>query len=329
MADIIGREIQFGIATEAVRGTADTTADKWQRNVTCNVVERATHVVDESTRGRFEDGIGRRVVQKYVEGNVAGILHVDVLGWYLSNLYGICVTTTPLAPARQHVFTLKQTSQHVSLTLFVKDGSIQQQTYSNGMISTFKIMASIDDYVRYSADFIASVAAANSDTPSYATEYDFIARDIVIKVASSEAGLTGATAVKAKDVEINFDAGAIRDHVVGSYNPNDIYNARMLIEGTFTLNFTDATYKALYLADTPMYMSITITGEAVLAAAHFPMAMFVFNKVQFMDWNRDGDANSLVTSPIAFRAFFNETDQKQSTATLKNVTTAYVNVPTS
>lgn len=329
MTEIIGREVQVGVAVEAVRGTAEATADKWVRKATANVVERATHAVDETTMGRYEDGMGRRLVQLFIEGDISGIMHVDALGWFLGNIYGICNSAVVAGSVYSHVFTLKQNAQHVSLTLFAKDGSVQQSTFSNCMINTLQISASIDDYVRYTASFIGAVAATNADTPSYDTEYDFVARDIVVKVAATEGGLAGATPLKAKNFDITWDQGLIRDHVIGSYTPDDVYNARLMIEGSFTLNFADEVFKDYYLGNSALYMSITITGEANIGGGNFPTVTIVLNKVQFMDWNREGDASALVTSPINFRAFLNTTDQEQSTVTLQNLTTAYTNVPTS
>jgi hypothetical protein len=327
--EIIGREIEFGIATEATRGTAETVADKWARKVTASVVERATHAVDDTTRGRLEDGEGRRKVQSHIEGDVEGILHADVLGWLLSNIYGVVVSTQVTGAIYSHAFSLGQNIQHQSLTLFAKDGAVQQSTFSNAMINTLEISAAVDDYVRFNASFIASVAASNSDTPSYDTEYDFIARDITVKIADAEAGLSAASAVKIKDLTLSWDQGLIRDHVVGSYTPDDIYNARLLIEGNFTLNFADETFKDLYLGNGAKYMSITIEGVADLGSGNKPTITVVLNKVQFMDWNRSGGANDLVTEPINFRAFYNATDSEQSTVTLKNLTSAYDNTPSS
>ncbi len=331
--EIIGRQVEFGVATEATRGTAETTADKWMRKVTANVVERALHANDETTRGVLEEGEGRRVVQRYVEGDIEGIAHADVLGFLFANLYGLAVTTEVEADeVYSHVFNLKQNIQHQSLTLFAKDGSVQQSTFNNAMISTLEINATIDDYVRFTASFIAAVAATNSDTPSYDTEYDWIARDITVKLAETEAGLSGATAVKAKDISITFDQGTIRDHVVGSYNPDDVYNAKMMIEGTMTLNFTDEVFKDYYLGNDDLYMSITLTGEAVISTGSSeenPSLQILLHKVQFNDWNRDGGANDLITQEVSFRAYYNATDQKSSQITLQNKTASYPNVPTS
>jgi hypothetical protein len=327
--EIVGREIEFGVATEAVRGAAETTANKWMRKVTANVVERATHALDDTTRGRIEDGEGRRKVQSFIEGDLEGVVHADVLGWLLSNVYGVVLSTNVSGSVYSHVFTLQQGIQHQSLTLFAKDGAIQQSVFSNAMINTLEISAAIDDYLRFSAAFIASVATSNTDTPSYDTEYDFIARDIVVKIAASEGALSGATATKVKDLNITFDQGLIRDHVVGSYTPDDVYNARMMIEGNFTLNFSDETFKDLYLGNDAKYVSITITGEANIGGGNSPIITILLNKVQFMDWNRAGGANDLVGEPIAFRAFYNPSDAQQSKVTLKNLTSAYDNVPSS
>jgi hypothetical protein len=325
--EIVGREIELGIATEASRGSAESTADKWLRKVTANVVERATHAVDDTTRGRLEEGEGRRKVQTHIEGEVEGILHIDLLGWFLANIYGVVVTSTVTGAVKSHVFSLGQNIQHPSLSIFAKDGSVQQSVFSNGMINTLEVSAAIDDYVRFNAGFVASAATSNSDTPSYGTDYDFVARDITIKVADAEAGLGAASAVKAKDVTVTWDQGLIRDHVVGGYTPDDIYNGRLKITGTFTKNFDDETFKDLYLGNAAKYMSITIAGEADLGSGNNPTITLVLNKVMFMDWNRSGAANELVTETVAFEAFYNATDSEQSTATLKNLTASYANVP--
>ena len=327
--EIVGRQVEIGVATEATRGTAETAADKWLRNTTANVVERATHAEDETTRGVLEEGEGRRVVQKHVEGELADILHADAIGFFLANLYGIAVSSNVAGSVYSHVFNMEQNIEHQSLTLFAKDGGVQQLVFDNCMINTLQISAAIDDYVRYTASFIGSTAADNADTPSYDTEYDFIARDIVIKLAASEAGLSGASAIPAKNVDFTYDQGLIRDHVVGAREPDDVYNGRMMITGTMELNFTDETYKDLFLGDDANYMSITITGEADLGGGNNPEIELILYKVQISDWNRSGDANELVTQTVGFKAYFNESDQKQSQTTIQNLTSAYPNVPSS
>jgi hypothetical protein len=266
-------------------------------------------------------------VQKWIEGYMEGIVHADAIGYLFTSLYGKVASTTITGSVKQHVFNLKQNIQHQSLTVFGKDGGVQNLAFAGCMVNTLELNATIDDFVRFTASFIGQTAGDVAVTPSYDTEYDFIGRDISVKIADTEAGLSGATAQKVKSADITFDQGGIRDHVFGSYTPDDVYNAMMMIEGTLTLNFTDETFKDLYLSDSAKYMEINIQGAADIGGGNNPTLTILLHKVQIMDWNRSGDNDSLVESEVSFKAFYNSTDAKQSQVTLKNLTASYPNVP--
>ena len=325
--EIMGRELEVGFATEAVRGSAESTVDKWFKKVACNIVEKADHAQDDATKGVLEDQEGRRVTQKYVEGNIEGIAHVDALGYLFASLYGKVVTTTVSGSVKDHVFTLRQNIEHQSLTVFVKDGGVQQLKIAGAMVNTLELSATIDDYIRFVANIVGKTAADDTNSPSYDTEYDFIGRDIVVKVADSEAGLAAATPIKAKSISVKHDQGLVRDHVFGSLNPDDIYNAKHSIDGELVLNFGEETYKDLFLSDSAKYMSIIITGEADLGGTKYPTITYIFNKIMFDDWNRSGGNDELVTQSLKFKAYYNEADGEASQVTLRNLTSSYANVP--
>ena len=327
MAEIIGRELEVGFSTEGTRGTAEATVDKWSKNVTASIVERAEHADNDTVRGVLEDMEGRRVVQKYIEGDIEGIAHVDAIGYLYSSLYGKVTSAVVAGSVYSHAFTLRQNIEHQSLTVFAKDGGVQNLKFAGCMVNTLEINAAVDDYVRFTAGITGRTAENASVSASYDTEYDFIGRDITVKIADTEAGLAGATATPVKEITVTHDQGSIRDHVLGSYTPSDIYNAKHSIEGEFTLNFTDETFKDLYLGDSSKYMSITIEGEAILGGSYKPTITYIFNKVQFNDWNRSGGADELVTEPISFKCYYNETDEEASKVTLQNLTTVYNSVP--
>lgn len=326
--EIIGRDIQVGFATEAVRGVAETTVDRWGRNVSATILEKALHVQDDTKSGVLEDMEGRRVVQKYIEGDMEGIVHIDAIGYPFSSIYGGVTSTVVDGSVYDHVFALKQNIEHQSISVFAKDGDAQQLVYAGCVVSTLELNATLDDYVRFTAGFVGQSATDDTSTPSFATEYDFIGSDITIKMADSEAGLSSATAIPGKSVNVKHDQGSIRDHVFGNKMPNNIYNAKSSIEGEFQLNFTDETYKDLYLSDDNKYMSITIQGDADLGGGYHPTITYIFNNVYIEDWSRDGGADDLVTQPVKFKAYYNRADQKASTLTLRNLTSTYPNVPT-
>jgi hypothetical protein len=325
--EIIGRELQVGFATEAVRGTAESSVDRWLRNVTTNIIEKAEHVQDDTTRGVLEDMENRRVVKKYIEGDFEGIAQIDALGFLYASVYGKVSSSVVAGSVYDHVFGVKQNTIHQSLTVFTKDGSVQNLKLAGCVVNTLEVSGSVDDFVRVKANIIGQTATDGSASPSYNTEYDFIGKDITIKLADSEAGLSGATAIKVKDFTITHDQGIIRDHVFGSYTPGDLYNSKNSIEGEITINFSDETYKDLYLGDSAKYMQIVIQGTSDLGGGYYPTLTYVFNKVKITDWDRSGGNDELVTEKISFKAFYNETDSEASTVTLRNLTSSYANVP--
>lgn len=321
--EIIGRQIEVGLGLEETRGTAQTVAEKWYKKLNATIVQKVEKKVDESTRNRLEDSLGARIVKKWFEGDLEGNLHADAIGYVLYNLYGSETPVLVGSGVYDHTFAMVNGIQHGSLSIFAKDGSNSQEVFSNGMVSTLELTANVDDYVKFKTSFMAKAASANSDTPSYDTEYDFVGKEITVKMADSEAGLSGATAIPLKELSLTWDTGLIRDHIVGAYEPDDLYNAKMMIEGEFTLNYADDTYKDLFASEDYKYLQIVIEGDALIGSTYHPTITILLNRVQVMDWNRDGGADELVAQPISFKAFYNETDGEQSTIVLRNLTTEY------
>jgi len=325
MSEFVGKEIELGIALESTIGTAETTADKWVKKVSADIMARSEKIIDDSTMGVLEDSQNSRVVKKSFDGDLAGIVHADLIGYFFAQIYGdVSVTEVEAGEVYDHSFSMLQNIIHPTLSIFAKDGGVNQEVFNNGVINTLEINASVDDFVRYTANIMASEASSNSQTPSYDVERDFIGKDITVKTASTEAGLTSADAICLKDISISFDTGAISDYCFGSYSPNAIYNGKMAIEGSFTKNYTDDTFKDLFTSDTANYMQIVIAGDATLAGSNSPTVTILLNKTQIQDWSRSGGADELVTEEVSFKAFYNTADGEQSTAIVRNVTDEYV-----
>jgi hypothetical protein len=320
--EISGRQIEFGVAVEGVRGTPETTASKWIKNVSADIMARAEKVVDDNSQGVLEDSPNSRVVRKWFDGDLSGIVHADVVGYFFYNIFGDVATATVSGAVKDHTFTMLQNIVHPTLTAFAKDGDVYQGVYDSGVVNTFELSANTDDFVRQSVNMMFAEATSNSDTVSYDTEYDFIGRDITVKIADTEAGLGSAPAQKIKDMSITFDTGAIADFNFGSYFPEN-YNAKLSIEGSFTKNYVDDTFKDLFTNDTAKYMSITIAGDAVLAGSNRPTITITLNKVQIQGWERSGGNDDIVTEDVEFKAFYNNTDSEMATVVVRNITETY------
>lgn len=319
----LGREHEVAVAIEGTRGTAETTPQKWVRKVSADIIPKNTKAIDDSTRGVLEESEGSRVVREWFEGPIGGILHADLIGYFLLNLYGSVTSTLVAASVYSHAFSLDQDIDHPTLSIFRKDGAVESQVYGGGVVSALEISASTEDFVRFTSTVMARNEGVHAESASYDTEYDFIGKDITVKVASTEAGLAGASATKAKTLAIRYDTGAISDFVFGSNNPDDIANGRFSIEIEISKNYEDTTLEALFKSGDYRYMQVSIVGDADLGSSNNPSMTWVFNRVQVQDWERSGDPDAFAEETVTLKAYYNATDAEQSTLTVQNITEFY------
>jgi len=321
--EILGRQLECGVSVESVRGVAESAASVWLKKISTTVVERANKVVDESVRNVMADSLGNRIVQKWIEGDIEGNLHANAIGYLLYSLYGAVSPATVESGVYRHTFSDANTILYPSLSLFAKDGAISNLVFSNVMLNSLEISAAVDDYLKVTGSFMGKESGVSTDTPSYETDYDFIGKDITVKFADTEAGLAGATAVQAKDLTVTWSKDLINNFVLGAEKPSDILASKMAIEGSITVDYEDTTYKALYLADSYKYMQITVTGSQTIGAVSHPILQITLHRVAITDWNREDSAADLSTQPITFKAFYNQTDSKQSEVKLTNTVADY------
>lgn len=325
MPKIIGKNLEFGVALEDTRGTAQSTAEKWIKNTTVNILDKTEQVTDESSHNVLADADDRRVVKTWSEGDLEANVQSDMIGYFLYNLYG-SVTSTEIdtSGAYTHDFTLNNTITHPSLTLFAKDGGVEQQSFAGGMVNSLEINATTDSIVTMTANMLANSGSSNSDTPDYEKEYDFIGKNVSVKIADTESGLDTATATEVKELTLTFETGIIQDYILGQLDPADNLNSGMSITGSISKNYIDSTFKDLFESDNnSKYMKIQIQGDADIGAGNNPELTVILNKVQVTSWERSGGNDELVSEDVEFKAYYNETDGQQSKAQLVNNTEEY------
>jgi hypothetical protein len=318
--EIIGRDIKLGIAVGET-----TEAEKWIKKTSANVRQRVEHAEDDTTRCSIVGSEGRRVTQKYIEGDIDGITHVDVLGYWLANIYGDVSTTDNADGTYTHEFTLDESAFHTPLTLFILEGDTKYQM-NDIHVGSHEITASTDDYVRFSCSVVGKDADSSTETTDYDEESDFIGRDVTIKIADTKAGLDSASALTVKSTTISTDMSLERDHAFGSYDPELIYGPRKEVEITLEKNYIDDTFKDLYEGDDSKFMRITIEGESDISndESGVPAKIeYEFYKVMVTDWDKSDDADALVTEDVTLKAFYNHDEETDNKVTLVNNTADY------
>jgi hypothetical protein len=162
-----------------------------------------------------------------------------------------------------HTFTVLNNNSHPAYTIWgTDDVSAEKSSYC--MLDELELSVDADGYVMYKAKFLGRKRENDSaPTPAYTTENDFRGRDVNIYFASSEAGLSAATAIKAKSVRITIQKNLKEYQAIGSTDIDSIHNQQLLVNGDFELIYDAVTHLDIFEANTKQYMKIEIKNTDV------------------------------------------------------------------
>lgn len=323
MSKFTGAQVNIGFAKEAVRGTAEASATFYIPNVSLSVDDKVEQVLDENTMGVIEDTIGAQVVHKNAEGEFEGKIGDKSIGLLLYALLGTKAVSGPADSAYTHTFTVAQSAQHQSLTIFQDDPN-QDYKYALGMIKSLDIICELGKFISYKVGWLSKLGATATLTPSYSAENSFLPQHGVFKIASTAAGLGAASATAIRSFRLSIAKNLQEDNAIGNIAPVDILNTRIAIEGELEIVFNDETFKTQLLADTAQAMRIDLNNTDVLIGTSSTPRLYIdLNAVKFSEFTRNYSNKDITTATVKFKAYYKLSDTKMITATLINAQTSY------
>lgn len=324
MSKFIGRTADIGIAKEAVRGTAETSATYWLPKVTMSYDDTIEEVMDESSIGVIEDSVNSVIVGKSGEGEIEGNIYDKSFGLVLLSALGGVSTSGPAeTTVYTHTFTIAQSAQHQALTIFQDDGN-QDYKYALAMISQLDLDVALGQFAKFTAQFRSKVGATATLTPSYTAENHFLPQHGSIKIATNIAGLGAASAIDIRSVKLSINKNIEDDRKLGSVDPTDILNKQTSIEGSVELVFNSETFKTQMLASTAQAMRIRLTNSDVIIGSTLnPQITIDLAKVKFSNFKRNYGNNDIVTATVDFKAFYDTTTSSMISVEVKNTATSY------
>ncbi len=323
MSKFIGATADVGIKKEAVRGTAETSADFYLPKMSLTYDDTIEQADDENSIGVIEDMVDRKVVLKVAEGEIEGKISDKAIGLLLYSLLGSKAVSGPTDSAYTHTFTVAQSSQHQSLTFFVDDGN-QDYKYALGMLKSMEIMAEVGKFVNFKIGVRSKIGETATLSPSYTAENNFLAQHATFKIASTQAGLDAASATNIRMVNLKIEKNVEDDRALGTVAPVDILNRQIAIEGELELVFDDEAIKTAMLADTVKALRIQLNNTDVLiGTSSTPKLTIDLHAVKFSNFKRNYSNGDITTASVSFKAFYKIADSKMITAILINGQSAY------
>lgn len=325
MSKEIGRQASIGIGKESTRGTAvaSTYFVPWMS--IDGIDDKVATVVNETALARLENSDGYAVTRKFAEIGWSTKMKDSHFGLLLLSLFG---TDTPVAKSSpntsvyDHTFTVLQTVQHPSLTISYKDLNVDLR-YANAVVNSLKINIERGNYVMYDVTTMSKASASASNTVSFTQENDFLPQHLTFKTATTQSGLTGASAVNIRNATIEFSQNLVFEDVLGDVAPNDVLNQSFGVKGSVTLVHTDTTYSALQMAGTYQALRFDLVHSTTIGTSSNPELKIDLHRCSITNYSKRLGINDIVEESFDFQGHYSLTDSKMATVILTNLVASY------
>lgn len=318
MTKFVGRRGTLGIAVEASRGTA-VNPTYWLPYVTMSFKDTIGSAREDQGMGNIADSDSFYVTMRMGEGEVESQLYDSALGYILSSLLGSTPSSVGSNPTT-HTFTLSSSNQAQSLSLYWKD-PVYSLMFPLAVVDSLKVSVEPSGIVNYTVGFKTKGARDwASQTPDFTSLGNkFLHQHLQFRLASSIAGLSGATAISLKNLELTIARNTIFDEVIGTVEPEDVLSQVVGVEGTLTLNLEDDTYRGYMLNNTYRAMEIKLLRSSASSLT------LQFPRVDFSEWEPDYTLNEIAKQKINIKANYDSANALAiiSTATLVNNKSSY------
>lgn len=325
MAKYIGRRATIWIAKETTRGTPVTTA-MWMAFTDLTAQDRLETIQDESALWVIADTSASHVVKRRSDGDITANLETNSFGFIL--LWLLWATSSEVATtwAYDHTFTVQESNQHPSLTLWYTDPNRWSVSFALSMISSVTITANVGEFVTVTINTMWKPSASWSPTVTMPAQYKLLAKNSTFKFASNLAWLSGASNTCLESFTITITKNVVDEYCLGSISPTDFHNQQFTVEGSFTAVYNDtASYedKAMNGDNVAMQFTITDSNTTIWVSSN-PWVVIRLPLVAYTDWTRNATNNEIVKQEVNFKALWSATDGSQiEDIVLTNTTASY------
>lgn len=295
MSKHVGRRGTLALAKESSRGTGTLTNALWVPRSTISFDDKVTEAREDEGMGVLADSDSKFVVSRMGEGEFESNLDDKSLGVILSSIIGTSPVTTG-GPTYSHAYTLNNSNQHQSLSVFYQDPDVAR-LFSLGVVDSLKITVEQDAIVMFTVGFKSKVGKDYTlQTANFtALGNKFLHQHLQFRTADTVGALSGASAISVKKFEVTISANTKFDTVLGTVDPEDILGQQFSVEGTIELNKEDETYRNYMLNGT--YKS----AELKFVRAANSQLQMQFPRVDFSEWEQDRTLNEIVSQTINFK----------------------------
>lgn len=323
-----GENLAVGVAMETVRGTFLAATDYVRLREPATIQKISEEVDIKETRPTGMSRDAKVITMQKVEGDMPLNLRFRTIGYFFKSILGSLASATEAGQSivYRHTITLNTSVLQPTLSLSVARGSFPHKQIPGAVVTKLGLKFPVNDVINGSVTIKGlSETTTSNFTPAYAST-DYIAphQMVTVKIASNTAGLAGATALVASDLNIDF----VRDNIdrvnISSISPVDFVAKLLNITGKFTMDKNDDTYKDFADVNTVRAISITVTNTAqTIGTATNPQLVITLPNVT-LNSTEKRPLDGIVTEEVSFEANYDDTAASGVTVSLLNEKLNYV-----
>lgn len=323
MSVYIGDRVQLGIGRESTRGTG-VAASLWVPVADWDFRQQVNTVDVEGSMGKIIGTQETKNIQTFGQGTLGMDLRANAVGYFLTQLFGSVSSVNTTGSVYTHTYTLTHSNSHPTLSVFVKDPN-KSERFVRSALETFEINATADDIVTMTAGLMSEPPSDQSATPDFTTtDYIFAPSTVTIKLAGTQSGLDGASATTVNNFTLSFTKGADPDFATGSANPNDIFNTRLEVSGSFERVFDADTEHDLVFDNTNQAIRFDATDtDTDLGGGNNPSLQIDLYNANFTSHTPDRSLGNVVRQTVDFTGHLEVSSGSTMDATLVNDHSSY------
>ena len=279
MSTFTGRQVQVGMTIEAVRGTAESDADYTypQMNYTIKDSE-ATIAYREDAHGTNIKNSGKDTLLVEGDGTLGGNIYAKGIVYFLALAFGQLPDTTDTVgdtAAKNHAFTLLDTNEHASATIFVNEPNIGDMKFAGAMPDSFTINWTAGQYPTIEIPIKSRSSVSSTHTLTVVDESMFLPDIASLKIAANLAGLAAASVAQdIKSFSLTFTKNLAPQQTMSSGKTyQEIFNGDFEVTGTITKLYRDTTYRAKALNDTVNALEFAFSDSVNKAGTTTPTSL--------------------------------------------------------
>lgn len=284
MVKFSGRKVAVGIGLEGTGAKGTPVAPTyWYPHLDISIKDADTALHNESALGTIIKNNSKDTVLVEGDGTLGGKMYIKGIYYFLALVFGQVPVTTDTdgdAGAKQHVFSLLDSNEHLSATLAIKEPNLDVR-FPYALPESFTITWSPGEYPKIEFPIKSRRSVAATNTVAYVVDKEFLPKHAQLRIADDLAGLAAAPALTdIKSFSITFTKTLQPQQTMPTTTPDELTYSEILntdfeVTGSIEKLYKDTTYRSHVLNDTVKAMRFSLTDPQNLAGTTTPTSLSI------------------------------------------------------